>query len=199
MASTTKHILITPDYIKQATSIDFNVDPALMRDSILWSQLNYIEPIIGTGLYDQVISQHSANTLSVQNAELLNDYIAPALAFYSLYEAADFMAIKFKAIGIGKSKADDFEPLSEKELNSFKNKIKNRAEGWGQRIIAFVNANLEKYPLYSSPGLASDVIYPISNAYTSSIFLPKSRININRNLDNRDDDCEDTNNRITIS
>ena len=50
----------------------------------------YILPILGTQLYNQIISQVGSNTVSAANVTLLDNYVVPCLMYYVKCELINF-------------------------------------------------------------------------------------------------------------
>ncbi len=74
--------MIDVQWVKDNSPIDDNVDPKLLRNAMRTSQDVYIRDLIGSGLYDEILTQINASTLSANNQTLINQYIAPCLLHY---------------------------------------------------------------------------------------------------------------------
>ena len=57
-------LLIDMDYIKSNSILDDNVDERLMVDALWTAQREYIKPILGTNLFDDIIAKAGAGTLA---------------------------------------------------------------------------------------------------------------------------------------
>jgi len=69
-------------------------DPDLIKDEhIRRAQWQYIRPVLGKDFYDEILSEKAA-TFSTANQTLYDDYIKPAMQYYSLSVAAVNMHAK---------------------------------------------------------------------------------------------------------
>ena len=58
------------------------------------AQKIHIRNYIGSGLYNEIISQVQSGSLTALNTTLLDDYIIPALKWWTMVEAAPFLTYK---------------------------------------------------------------------------------------------------------
>jgi hypothetical protein len=76
------NLIISENYLKEYTTINNNVDVKIVTPVIQEAQVFYILPILGTQLYNQIISQVGSNTVSAANVTLLDNYVVPCLMYY---------------------------------------------------------------------------------------------------------------------
>ena len=57
-------LLIDMEYVKSNSILDDNVDERLMVDALWTAQREYIKPILGTNLFDDIITKAAAGTLA---------------------------------------------------------------------------------------------------------------------------------------
>jgi hypothetical protein len=100
-------LFISEATLKAETIISENVDPKLLIPTIKEAQNIYILPLLGTALYNDLVYNVSANSLSSEYVTLLNEYIAPCLIKYSVYECILPLSYKFQNKNIG-TKSSDF-------------------------------------------------------------------------------------------
>lgn len=173
-------ILISEKYLKDFSSFDSNVDTKLTNSSIAYAQELYIMPVLGTDLYNEILTQYSAGTLSTANSNLLNNYIKPALAAYTIYETSDFLVYKFSNKGIMKEKSDTSDPISLSELQHFKGKLLSTAQFYGEKLIKYLMGNTTTYPLYLSGNNTIDKYRPNGSNIQGNIYIPKGGVNCSR-------------------
>lgn len=79
--------LVTAQQIKLRTSIGGNVDPDKFLHLIDDAEALVLEPALGTALYNKIVTDHTADTLTGDYLELYNKYIVPILCYtvYSEY------------------------------------------------------------------------------------------------------------------
>lgn len=160
-------LFIKPDAVKSTTYIDENIDEKYIRVAIETAQQIWIEPIIGSGIYDQLQTQIKAATLTTLNTTLLTDHIQPAMEYWTLYELVEPLLYKFNNKNIAKKTSDNSNPIDLNEAIHLKNKFKNIAEYKTERLRLYLVQNQSDFPLYYNPGSGSDVINPTGNTLAS--------------------------------
>ena len=164
-------IFISEQYIKDSSYIDENVDVKLLRNSILETQEMQIRSIIGTGLYDELVTQITAGTKTSLNNTLLDSYIKPALKYWVLHDSALILTFKVMNKSIVKRTAENTETIQATDLDKLMDFFKNRAEYYSERITKYLIENSNSYPLFLNPGNGTDTEFPKFNNYTQGLFL----------------------------
>lgn len=164
-------LIVTEAYIKEHTIIPSNVDSKLITPAIKDCQNLYIHKILGSALFYEIASQISGNTVSVLNRTLINDYITPCLMAYVLYEVAPMINYQFTNKNIATKDSESSKPLTLDEIKFIMDRLLNKAEWYGERVINFLKENYEDYPLYKNPGTGCDTIKPANSNYTCGMYL----------------------------
>ena len=163
----TKIELISTDYLKSNTAISGNVDVDNLKPFISQAQDIYIQELLGSALYNQILDEVelSGNSVSATTASLLA-LIAPCLAFYTLSLALPFQLIQIKNKGLVKNSnpATGAASAELREMTYLVENTNNTAEFYGQRIVKYLCNHSEDYPAYSNQGSDPD-IYPTNNSY----------------------------------
>jgi phage anti-repressor protein len=168
-------IFISEQYLKDTSYIDENVDVKLLRNSILETQEMRIRSVIGTGLYDELKTQVTAGTKTALNNTLLSDYIAPALKYWVLHDAALILTFKVMNKSIVKRSSENTEVIQATDLDKLMDFFKNRAEYFSERITKYLLENENSYPLFTDAGSGVDTEHPKHNNYTQGLFLGTSK------------------------
>lgn len=163
-------LLIDMDYIKDNSILDDNVDERLMVDALWTAQREYIKPILGTDLYNDIITKAAAATLASNDLILVNTYIAPCLLKYLMYEMTPILAFKYRNKGVVQQNSENSSSVNFDELNHLMNRWKDKAEMFGNDTINYLCANDTLFPLYSS-NTDLDDIQPIKNTFTGGLYL----------------------------
>lgn len=168
-------LLLTATYVKDYTFIDQNVDEKYIRIAIEEAQKIHVRNYIGSGLYDEIISQVNTNTLTALNTTLLDSYIIPALKWWSLIEVAPFLTYKITNKNIVRKNSEGSSSIDYSELDQFMNLVTDKAQYHSQRLIDYLLQNASAYPLYDNPGSGFDTIEPRGYSYDCGIFLNNRR------------------------
>lgn len=167
--------LIDSAYLKENTSVDPNVDADELLPFIDKSQRIIIEGALGTALYNDVCNAVSANTISADYLTLLQDYIQPCLAEWSVYNAMPNLWAKITNKSVSTSNSDNANPVTLDDMKFIREGMRDMAEYLEERLIKFLRANPNTYPLYLTPGSQTDTVYPKNNSLFSGIFVKKNR------------------------
>jgi hypothetical protein len=170
-------IFISEETLKQNTVISENVDPKLFRMAITDAQDMYMLPILGTSLYNDLVS--SINDYSVSGTPisdayttLLNTYIQPCLIKYSLHRMVITLSYKFQNKNVATKSSEYSQQASYEDLTKLKEQSLNDAEVYAERLTRFLLANNATYPKYLNQDHADiSTIYPNKNNYTNGMYL----------------------------
>jgi hypothetical protein len=163
-------LLIGAQYIKDNSPIDENVDERLMLDTIWTAQREHIKPLLGTDLYDDILAKAAAATLASNDLTLVNEYIAPCLTKWVMFEMTLIQSYKYRNKGVVQQNSENSQPTSYENLSHLFDMWRDKAEMFGQDLIRYVKANTDLFPLYLTNNDADD-IHPINNNYTSGLYL----------------------------
>lgn len=175
MATTAYFIGAT--FIKDYTFIDENVDDKYLMVAIKEAQEIYLREYLGSGLYDQLVTQVLASSVTALNTTLLDTYIAPALKYWSIYEAAPFLKFKFTNKDIVSKNSDNSSGTGLQDLEKVLKWIEDKARYYTDRMVKYLIENQTDYPLYINPGNGVDTIYPNKEGFDSDIYLGRGSDN----------------------
>ena len=164
-------LFISENKLKENSFINGNVDDKLIRATIIQVQDMQIHPIIGTGLYNQIKTQISGNTVSAANTTLLQEYIQPVIIWWVQADGTLPMTYKFMNKSVVKRNSENSNPADLDELFAIADNFKNKAEFYTKRLIKFLEANETTYPLFTNPGDDVDTLHPYREAYQTGLNL----------------------------
>jgi hypothetical protein len=164
-------LFISETTLKDRSLLQDNVDPKLIRPTIKQAQDMYIEPILGTGLYQELQTQIEDATVSVLNAKLLNLYITDCICWYVASEMVMSLGFKMTNKNVLRKNSENSNDASLSELFDLMEYYKNKAQWYAQRVTNYLCENIVDYPLYNNPGSGSDVIQPNGTSYSTGMYL----------------------------
>jgi len=148
-------LLITETKLKAYSTLNQNIDMALLTSCIWMAQELGLQTLIGTKGYDYYMElvksvQLSGGTMSQADSIMLNDYIAPYLVHRAFYEAMpEVFARKMnKAITIGSSEQGN--SIDIKGMSYLREIEQGRYEFYAQRLLDRVQAFPSDYSWYFS-------------------------------------------------
>lgn len=166
-------LLISAEILKDRTGIHSNIDDKLLYPEIKAAQDMYIHPILGTNLYNKIISDVDAGTITGDYKSLLDDYIIDCLIYYVLSGLPEALSYQFWNKGVVRKQGDNTELPSMSELIDLSNKYRVRAEWYGDRLNKYLReyASPSFLPEYETGNDTIDTIRPETNTYTLGIWL----------------------------
>ena len=168
-------LFISKQKHKNSTAINLNVSTSLLLPYVLQAQTLYIEPKLGTQLYEHIKGLIQAGTIgNVGNAAyktLLDDYISFVLVNYSFYHAIPYLRFKIENGNIYSKTSETGTALSTEESQSLREEISNTAQYYTERLIEYIRNNTSLFPEYSTNSGAD--VNPDKNAYYNGMNLER--------------------------
>ena len=168
-------LFISEQKLKDSTAINLNVDVNILLPYVLQAQTLYIEPKLGTQLYEHIKGLIQAGTIgNVGNAAyktLLDDYISFVLVNYSFYHAIPYLRFKVENGNIYSKTSENGTALTTEESQSLREEISNTAQYYTERLIEYIRNNTSDFPEYSTNSGAD--VNPDKNAYYNGMNLER--------------------------
>jgi hypothetical protein len=139
--------IINEMYFKQYSPIPNNYNIDEIWNFVHTSEKLWIEPILGTPLYEELLEQVNKNEVTPENSTLLLQ-IYPYLCFATCYEALPFIAYHFNEVGITSGKSENSDSVSVKGINYISNQLRAQTEAMKSLLKKFLNEHSDTYPLY---------------------------------------------------
>ena len=170
------NLIITENYLKEGSVINGNADMKIITPTILLCQDKYIKTMLGTDLFNQILSQIDSSTpgtndqVSALNVTLLDSYILPALMWYTLCECTPVFKYRYANKGVMVKNSENSQPADLNEIQWLMDKWRNNAEWYAEQGTKYLNYKAASYPLY----LANTECYKITpnkTNFTTGLFL----------------------------
>ena len=145
---------ITVDYIKKYYSgyIDPNIDANSFNSFILMAQGIRTQSVLGYDLYTLYINAINADptlaTLGTQYVYLLNNYIQPAVALWTIYEALPVLDTRITNKGVVNKESDYSHTADLKRLDRLLNQLSNNAQFYDTRTREYITNYPSEFPEY---------------------------------------------------
>tara|TARA_R110000850_G_scaffold389_2_gene2244 strand:- start:73 stop:651 length:579 start_codon:yes stop_codon:yes gene_type:complete len=161
--------------LKDSTAINLNVDPEILLPYVLQSQRIYIEPKLGTTLYEKLESLITAGTIGNVGNEpyktLVDEYIGDCLPSWAFHMCIPYLRFKTENGNIYSKTSETGSALSTEEAQHLREEVRNNAEYFTERMIKFITNNLTDFPEYSTNSGAD--ISPDRNAFYNNMNLER--------------------------
>ena len=164
-------LFISEQKLKDSTAINLNVSTDLLLPYVRQAQKLYVEPKLGTDLYEALKTKISGSTLTGAYKTLVDDYIGDMLPNWAFYHAIPFLRFKIENGNIYSKVSETGTALSTEEAQHLREEIRNTSEYYTERMIEYVTNNLTDFPEYSTNSGAE--ISPDRNAYYAGMNLEK--------------------------
>lgn len=164
-------IFISESRLKRLTAVHENLEPDELMPFVLQAQDIYVQELLGTKFYNALKKKVATSTTTNEERTLLDNYIAPMLANYSVYMALPSFNYKMKNKAVLNPSAEEANSVDLSELKYLRGTIKDSAEFYRERAREFLIDNESDYPDYVNYGV--DGMSPNKrNAYSSGIVIP---------------------------
>jgi len=138
------------------------------------AQDKHIVPITGSSLWNDLVTQIVASSVSTDYQDLLNNYLQKATLWWTLVEAVLPLSYKFTNKNVMQKSSDISQPASMPDLEKLKEQFTQNAEYYSERATRHLRANSDKFPLYlQMNGNSLEAIRPIGTSYSTGMYLGK--------------------------
>lgn len=145
-----QNILFNEKWLKEFSVIPLNFNTKEVQNYLKLSETIWLEPIIGTPLYDELLYQVKYNKLTDENSTLLVEAIYPYLGFCVAYEALPTLIYHVSEVSITKGKSDNSETIDLKETSYFENHLRRQIEARKDYLLKWLCEHQESFPLFDN-------------------------------------------------
>lgn len=144
----TTTLLISETKLRMFTDMNNNVDTELLRNAVREAQDIEIQRIIGTLLYDSLLTQVDNGSFTNSNYEtLVNDYIQNALLYWAYYYAIETIYLRSRNNGVVIPTGGENSIQAENKLFEMKRQsIKNKAEFYSEKLTNYIITYTNLFP-----------------------------------------------------
>lgn len=168
-------LFISEAKLKDSTAINLNVDPQILLPYVLQAQRIYIEPKLGTTLYQKLETLITAGTIGNVGNEayktLVDEYIGDCLPSWAFHMCIPYLRFKTENGNIYSKTSETGNALSTEEAQHLREEVRNNAEYFTERMIQYITNNITLFPEYNTNSGAD--ISPDQNAYYNSMNLER--------------------------
>ena len=168
-------LFISEAKLKDSTAINLNVDPQILLPYVLQAQRIYIEPKLGTTLYEKLESLITAGTIGNVGNEayktLVDEYIGDCLPSWAFHMCIPYLRFKTENGNIYSKTSETGTALSTEEAQHLREEVRNNAEYFTERMIKYITNNITLFPEYNTNSGAD--ISPDQNAYYNGMNLER--------------------------
>ena len=168
-------LFISEAKLKDSTAINLNVDPEILLPYVLQAQRIYIEPKLGTTLYEKLESLITAGTIGDGGNKayktLVDEFIGDCLPSWAFHMCIPYLRFKTENGNIYSKTSETGTALSTEEAQHLREEVRNNAEYFTERMIKYITNNISSFPEYNTNSGAD--ISPDQNAYYNGMNLER--------------------------
>lgn len=144
----TNTLLISETKVREFTLMNDNVDTALIKNGVREAQDIEIQRIIGTLLYDSLMTQVDNGVFTNANYEtLLNDYIQNALLYWAEYYIIEAIYTRERNNGLlMPTGGENSINVDDKRYAQRRQSVKNKAEFYAEKLTNYIITNSNLFP-----------------------------------------------------
>lgn len=140
---------ISEGYFKEKIPFNTNVDFKDIAPHINISQDMFIQPILGSNFYNELLAKYEAQTLTPDEIVLVN-HIKPSVAYRTALAAIPFLTYNVKNKGPQTQSGDFSTSVETSNLSYMNNLLENRAEFYEERLLNYLCENKNLFPGFIS-------------------------------------------------
>jgi len=141
-------LLVGTDRIKRFTPIQQNVEDNIIIPYIKKSQDTHIQDMLGTDLYNKILTEVENSTISGDYKELLDKYIIPCLTEWTFYEVLPFINFKMTNKSIVQGNSEFSSEVDLGDLKYLRSVARDMADFYSERLKGYLKQYPNKFPEY---------------------------------------------------
>lgn len=145
-------LLISFDDILHYTSISGSIDEYKVNPHIFNAQILYLEPLLGSDLYNKLINLVETDAISGETnyKTLLDSYITPSLVFHSLELFVPINSFVIADGGTFQFAPTNANPNSLNEIERLAQKYRLMADKYDQKLLSYLCKNSSLFSEYTN-------------------------------------------------
>lgn len=173
-------LFVTEEKLKAYTSLDENVEPALLYPFVLQAQDTWIQTTLGTNLYTkmkELVVDYVVNSTPIPTVykTLLDDYIAPTVVHYAYYAALPALKYRSTNKGLLSGTSEVAQGVTLDELQYFRNSIWDTAKFYNERLRDYLVFHMELYPEYKTYNSKDGMAAQVGTSYYTGLVIPNKQ------------------------
>lgn len=140
---------VTLAWLKAYTPVSANIDETLIFPFVPTSSDMWIQPILGTYFYQDLLAKYNAQTLNPDEVNLV-EVIKPAIAWRTASEAPIGLTFQLKNKGLQTQNSDNSESVDLADAEAVELKYVKKAEFYENQVKKYLYKNKDLFPEYLS-------------------------------------------------
>ena len=142
---------VTAQEVINNTFTNTNTDTNLIKTTTIeQTQIKHLKPVLTKDLYDLIVTENNASSLSAANQTIFDTYIVPSMYWFVKYDALVDAHYKSNSKGVNRSFGDFNEQGSNDELSYVMNAAFMTGIKILERMTTYIEDNSTSYSTYNS-------------------------------------------------
>lgn len=166
----TSTFIISETKLRQFTDMNNNVDTELLRNAVREAQDIEIQRLLGTILYEKILSEIDASTLTGVYKTLVDNWVQNALLYYAYYYALESIYLRSRNNGLLIPTGGENSVNVELNVYNMKRQsVLNKAQWYAEKLTEYLIQNQQNYPEITQSTQLQQMIADFGIQYKSPI------------------------------
>jgi len=166
----TSTFIISEAKLRQFTDVNDNLDTAFIKNAVREAQDIHLQRIIGTVLYQKLLSDIDSDTLTGAYLTLVTDYIQDFLLYATYYESLEAIYIRPRNNGLLNATGGDNSQTVDRSLYEVKRQsVENKMQYYAERLVNYIIEQQNSLPELNENNFLYQQYPDYSNQYRSPI------------------------------
>ncbi len=160
---------------RQFTDVNDMLDSALIKNALREAQDIHLQRIIGTKLYEKLLSDITANTLTGAYQTLVDDYLQDFLLYAAYYESLEAIYLRPRNNGLlTPTGGENSIEVDRSMYNVKRQSVENKQEFYAEKLSQYISENEAAFPELNTNNKAYEQSPDYSTQYRSPIVFNRS-------------------------
>jgi len=149
----TTTLIISEEKLREFTDINDNLDSKLLMNAVREAQDIYLQRLTGTSLYERILADIDANTLTGEYKKLVDDFVQPFLIYASYWESLDAIYTRPRNNGLLQpTGGENSEKADATQYDRKRQAVNNKMQYYSDRLTNYLIQEEAKFPQLNDNG-----------------------------------------------
>jgi len=171
----TSTFILSEAKFREFTDVNDSLDTALIKNAIREAQDIHLQRIIGTKLYNKILSDIDSSSLTGDYQTLVDDYIQDFLLYAAYYETLEAIYIRPRNNGLLTPTGGENSIEVDRSLFNVKRQsVENKMEFYAEKLSQYISENENTFPELSQNNKAYEQNPDYSTQYRSPVVFNRN-------------------------
>jgi len=168
-------ILLSEARLKAFTDLNDYVDPELLKSATREAQIIHLTRVLGTRLYNKIMTDVDNNTLTQKYRDLIDNYILDYLLYATYFVALEYIWLRPRNNGLLQPNGgDNANSVDMVIYDKKRTSVESKMEYFAERLVDHLTFNTQNYPEYTQA--VNDEIPADMHTQYGSPFVFRNRV-----------------------